>query len=64
MKKKIHVTVYTWGDQILYRKIDEEDLRPHKGLKNIILGIIPLMKSWLYPIKVKASQVFHRDKEI
>lgn len=64
MKKKIHVTVYTWGDQILYQKIDEEDLRPHKGLKNIILGIIPLMKSWLYPIKVKASQVFHRDKEI
>lgn len=64
MKKKIHVTVYTWGDQTLYRKIDEEDLRPHRGLKNIILGIIPLMKSWLYPIKVKASQVFHRDKEI
>ena len=64
MKKKIHVTVYTWGDQILYRKIDEEDLRPRKGLKNIILGIISLMKSWLYPIKVKASQVFHRDKEI
>lgn len=64
MKKKIHVTVYTWGDQILYRKIDEKNLRPHKGLKNIILGIIPLMKSWLYPIKVKESQVFHRDKEI
>ena len=64
MKRKYHVTVYTWGDQVLYRKIDERDLRPHKGLKNIILGIIPLMKSWLYPIKTKASQVFHRDKEI
>lgn len=64
MKKKYHVTVYTWGDRVLYRKIDERDLIPHKGLKNIILGIIPLMKSWLYPIKSKASQVFHRDKEI
>ena len=64
MKRKYHVTVYTWGDQVLYRKIDERDLRPRKGLKNIILGIISLMKSWLYPIKAKASQVFHRDKEI
>lgn len=62
MKRKYHVTVYTWGDQVLYRKIDERELRPHKGLKNIIFGIIPLMKSWLYPIKTKASQVFHRDK--
>lgn len=64
MKRKYHVTVYTWGDQVLYQKIDERDLRPHKGLKNIILGIILLMKSWLYQSKTKASQVFHRDKEI
>lgn len=62
MKRKYHVTVYTWGDHVLYQKIDERDLRPRKGLKNIILGIISLMKSWLYPIKTKASQVFHRDK--
>lgn len=33
MKRKYHVTVYTWGDQVLYQKIDERDLRPHKGLK-------------------------------
>ena len=63
MKRKYHVTVYTWGDQVLYQKIDERDLIPRKGLKNIILGIISLMKSWLYPIKTKASQVFHRDKK-
>ena len=58
------MTVYTWGDQVLYQKIDERDFRPHKGLKNIILGIIPLMKYWLYQSKTKASHVFHRDKEI
>ena len=23
MKRKYHVTVYTWGDQVLYRKIRE-----------------------------------------
>lgn len=55
MKRKYHVTVYTWGDQVLYQKIDERDLRPHKGLKNIILGIIPLMKSWLYQSKNKSE---------